>query len=151
MAQESESRPPAKPSGEATEKQLRMARDQGDALQRALEHMTGEVAEGMYHLRDGDEGGIPRPLMRIEPGTRLGVAAGPVEVEHCLRLPDEVIFVQLHLPLNSPSLHQIPSQLFLTSPITTSSRKTCEADKCRLGDQRDDPERLEELRLLQTG
>ena len=74
MPQESESRPPAKPSGEATEKQLQMARDQGDTLQRALEHMTGEVAddggeqaagdyivgyaveeaEGMYHLQDGE-------------------------------------------------------------------------------------------------
>lgn len=66
-------KPPMQSSDEANQKQLEMARAQGDALQRALEHMTQqeahdgaekragdylvgyavEEAEGMYHLRDG--------------------------------------------------------------------------------------------------
>src|SRR5919199_206210 len=66
-------KPPEQTSDEANQKQLRMAKEQGEALQRALEHMTQEVAddggerpageyligyaveeaEGMYHLRNG--------------------------------------------------------------------------------------------------
>ncbi|MBX6762242.1 MAG: iron transporter [Rubrobacteraceae bacterium] len=71
--EERSSRPPMRPSDEATEEQLDLAREQGKALQKALEHMTREVAddggekragdylvgyaveraEGMYHMRDG--------------------------------------------------------------------------------------------------
>lgn len=67
-------RPPMEPSDEASESQLDLARDQGSAVERALEHMAEEVAtdggetragdylvgyaveeaEGMYHLRDGE-------------------------------------------------------------------------------------------------
>ncbi len=75
MAQDTDAhQPPMEPSGEATEKELRLAKDQGDALQKALEHMTGEVAddggekpageylvgyaveeaEGMYELEGGE-------------------------------------------------------------------------------------------------
>lgn len=65
-------RPPMQPSDEATEEQLRLATNQGIAMQRALDHMTQqeahgeekragdylvgyavEQAEGMYMLRDG--------------------------------------------------------------------------------------------------
>lgn len=63
--------PPMQPSDEAKEEQLRLAREQGDAYQQALEHMTQkeahgaqkrageylvgyavEDAEGMYHSQD---------------------------------------------------------------------------------------------------
>ena len=66
-------KPPMQTSDEANQRQLRMAKKQGEALQRALEHMAQEVAddggeqpagdyligyaveqaEGMYHLRNG--------------------------------------------------------------------------------------------------
>lgn len=65
--------PPMRPSDEAEEKTLQMAREQGKALERALKYMTGEEAhdggekpagdylvgyaveeaEGMYEMRDG--------------------------------------------------------------------------------------------------
>ena len=65
--------PPMRPSDEANKEQLQLARAQGEALTRALEHMTGneahdggeqaagdylvgyavEEAEGMYLMRDG--------------------------------------------------------------------------------------------------
>lgn len=65
--------PPMRPSDEAEEKTLQMAREQGLALERALKHMTEEeaddggekragdylvgfaveAAEGMYEMRDG--------------------------------------------------------------------------------------------------
>lgn len=66
--------PPMETSDEANERQLDLARRQGDAAEAALKHMTGEVAtdggevragdylvgyaveeaEGMYELRDGE-------------------------------------------------------------------------------------------------
>lgn len=69
-----EQKKPTKPSGEATEEQLAMAKNQGEVLEKALNHMLTEVAtdgqekhagpylvsyaveeaEGMYHL-EGDE------------------------------------------------------------------------------------------------
>lgn len=65
--------PPMRPSDEATDEQLRLARAQGDILQGAIDQMTQqtaadggergagdyligyavEEAEGLYHLRDG--------------------------------------------------------------------------------------------------
>lgn len=63
--------PPMKASNESTKEQLRLAKEQGDALQKALEAMGKqdvhgskeagdylvdyaiEEAEGMYHMRDG--------------------------------------------------------------------------------------------------
>lgn len=74
MADENGARtPPMEASDEATGEQLQLARDQGRALRRALEHMTGkeaddgaltragdylvacavEEAEGMWQMRDG--------------------------------------------------------------------------------------------------
>lgn len=66
--------PPMRPSDEASEEQLRLARAQGDALARTLRHMTEneaddggeqaagdylvgyavEEAEGLYFMRDGE-------------------------------------------------------------------------------------------------
>ncbi len=47
--------PPMDPSSdEADEEQLRLAREQGDAYGRALEHMTGTVAHGGGEQRAGD-------------------------------------------------------------------------------------------------
>lgn len=66
--------PPAKPSDEADEKQLKMAQAEGDAYQKSLEYMANQVAhtgdtqqagdyivafaqeeaEGMYHLKNGE-------------------------------------------------------------------------------------------------
>lgn len=70
----SDAPPPMRPSEEADERTLRMAREQGQALERALRYMTEheadgggekragdfligyavEAAEGMYELRDGE-------------------------------------------------------------------------------------------------
>src|SRR5215203_2089942 len=43
-------------------------------------------------VADGDERRVPRPLVRVEPGTRHRVLTGPVEVEHRLRLTNEHVF-----------------------------------------------------------
>lgn len=66
-------KPPMKPSDEANEKQLKLARDQGEAFERTVKEMTQEEAhgdqqtaddyiigyavedaEGMYHPKDGN-------------------------------------------------------------------------------------------------
>lgn len=73
MSQSASQKPPMQPSDEANREQLRMAKEQGDAFERAVKHMTTkeadagaekragdylvgfavEHAEGMYHFEDG--------------------------------------------------------------------------------------------------
>src|SRR5215208_5121845 len=44
-------------------------------------------------VTDGGERRVPRPLVRVEPGTRHRILAGPVEVEHRLGLTNDHVFI----------------------------------------------------------
>src|SRR5215217_5571324 len=58
----------------------------------------------IMRVPDGDERRVPGPLVRVEPGTWLGVLPGPVKGQDQLRLTDEIDFVFQHalcLPLGT--------------------------------------------------
>src|SRR5829696_5217065 len=62
-------------------------------------------------IPDGDQGGVPGPLVRIEPRTRLGVIPGPVEFQNHLRVSDKICTVSHHEVSN-------PRAMFLSGCLT---------------------------------
>src|SRR3712207_1556644 len=71
---------------------------------RKLLHGTVLIVVG---VADGNQRRVPRPLVRVEVGSRLGVLPVPVEVQHHLGLLDELLIRFLHrvrlLLLKSPT------------------------------------------------